>query len=81
MKTRKTAVSIPEQIFLEAEETARRLGRKRSQLYAMALSEFLEKHREDWITEKLDEVYKGESEGTDPVLALMQSSGLSREDW
>ena len=80
-KILKTAVSIPEEIFRRAEETARRLGMNRSQLVSAALADFLAKHGEDRITEKLNEVYQSEEPGMDPVLATMQFSALSREDW
>jgi len=81
MKTMKTAISIPEEIFAEVEETARRLGMNRSQLFTTAVAEFLARHREDSITEKLNGVYGDEPAEIDPVLAKMQFSGLSREDW
>jgi metal-responsive CopG/Arc/MetJ family transcriptional regulator len=81
MKTVKTAISISEPTYLQAEEMARRLGMNRSQLISAALAEFLERHREDNITEKLNEVYEGEESGMDPVLAKMQISGLPCERW
>lgn len=81
MKSLKTAVSIPEEIFRRAEETARRLGMNRSQLVSAALADFLARHGEDRITEKLNEVYGSEESGADPVLATMQFSALAREDW
>jgi metal-responsive CopG/Arc/MetJ family transcriptional regulator len=81
MKTVKTAVSIPEEIFEETEEAAKRLGMNRSQFISAALVEFLDKHRKDKITEKLNEVYDSEVIGLDPVLAKMQFSGLKSEEW
>jgi metal-responsive CopG/Arc/MetJ family transcriptional regulator len=80
MKTLKTAVSIPEEILQRAEETARRLGMNRSQMVSAALADFLAKHGEDRVTEKLNEVYRSEKPGLDPVLATMQFSALSCED-
>ena len=81
MKTLKTAVSIPEDTFLQVEEMAKRLGMKRSQLIAAALAEYLERHGEDRITERLNSVYEHEVSGLDPMLAKMQFSGRSHEDW
>jgi metal-responsive CopG/Arc/MetJ family transcriptional regulator len=40
----KTAISLPDRIFLEAERYARRTGRSRSQLIAVALTEYLARH-------------------------------------
>ena len=41
----KTAISIPDDVFAEAEETAQRLGVSRSGLYTRAIAEFVERHR------------------------------------
>jgi hypothetical protein len=53
----KTAISLPDQVFYEAEETARYMGIPRSKLYLNALLEYLEKNNRKKITEKLNEVY------------------------
>jgi hypothetical protein len=53
----KTAISLPDQIFYEAEETAHIMGIPRSKLYLNALVEYLEKNNRKKITEKLNEVY------------------------
>jgi hypothetical protein len=53
----KTAVSIPDKLYSQAEELADSMGLPRSQLFAKALEEFLNTHRRDAVTEKLDQVY------------------------
>ena len=53
----KTAVSIPDNIFLAAEKTAMRLNIPRSQLYTRAVKEFIEHHDNESVTEKLSQVY------------------------
>jgi metal-responsive CopG/Arc/MetJ family transcriptional regulator len=53
----KTAVSLPDKVFFEAEETAQNLGISRSALYLNALTEYLKKYSRNNITEKLNEVY------------------------
>ena len=53
----KTAISLPDALFEDAEETAKLMGIPRSQLFARALEEFLTHHRKERITEKLNEVY------------------------
>ena len=57
----KTAISIPDNLFNEAEITARQLGLARSQLYVRAIQEFIEHHNRDAITEKLNALYSRES--------------------
>ena len=53
----KTAVSLPDKVYFEAEETARNLGISRSALYLNALTEYLRKNNRKNITQKLNEVY------------------------
>ena len=81
MRNLKTAISIPENIFLEADETAKVLGLNRSRLYAAAIAEFLEKHREGSIKEKLNEIYAHENSQVDPIINKAQMTGLAKEDW
>jgi metal-responsive CopG/Arc/MetJ family transcriptional regulator len=53
----KAAISLPDQVFYEAEETAHYMGIPRSKLYVNALVEYLEKNNRKKITEKSNEVY------------------------
>ena len=53
----KTAISIPDNLFADAEITAKQLGLARSQLYVRAIKEFIEHHNKDKITEKLNVLY------------------------
>lgn len=52
----KVAVSIPDELYEQADATAHRLGMNRSQLYARAVTEFLGAQGEDPVTKKLDEL-------------------------
>jgi metal-responsive CopG/Arc/MetJ family transcriptional regulator len=54
----KTAISLPDRLYEKAEETASYMGIPRSQLFAMALEEFISNHNGKMITEKINEVYK-----------------------
>jgi len=53
----KTAISLPDVVFFEAEETAQNLGISRSALFLNALTEYLKKNSRKNITQKLNEVY------------------------
>jgi metal-responsive CopG/Arc/MetJ family transcriptional regulator len=77
----KTAISIPDPLFKEAERLTKRLRIPRSRLYARALEEFLQRQRSKGIKEALDEIYRTESSELDPVLARLQSEALGREEW
>ena len=77
----KTAVSIPDPIFSRAERFARRRRMSRSALFAAAVSEYLEQHGEENVTERLNEIYAKESSALDPVVTELQSLSLAEEQW
>lgn len=79
----KTAISIPDPLFEAAERLARSQGKSRSQLYAEALQSYLERHHEDDITRRLNEVFEADPEaaGLDPVLKELQYRSLPKEEW
>jgi metal-responsive CopG/Arc/MetJ family transcriptional regulator len=77
----KTAVSVPDELFREADAAARRLRVSRSQLYATAISEFLERQRTDTITERLNEVYARRAAKLDPALHRAQLKNLAKDPW
>ena len=52
----KTAVSIPDDVFEEAERLAMDLQTSRSQLYSRALQEFVARHAPDRLTEAMNRV-------------------------
>ncbi len=78
----KTAISIPDEVFQAAETTAKKLGVSRSELYTTAVREYVDHHRKDDITAKLDLVYADDSlSDLDPALCAMQNLSLEKEDW
>ncbi len=77
----KTAISIPDQLFQAAEGLANRLGVSRSQLYSEAISEYTKSHKNQNVTEILNQVYKNESTSLDDGLLSMQSQSISKEEW
>ena len=77
----KTAISLPDPIFEEAESLAKQLGVSRSELYTKALKAYLQKYNHDRILNKLNEVYSEASSEADPVLTKMQLMSLPNEDW
>ncbi len=77
----KTAISIPDPIFQAAEGLAHRLGMSRSQLYAKAIAEYMESHRDQNVTELLNSVYSEESPSLDKELRSMQAKSIPKEEW
>jgi len=77
----KTAISIPDSIYLAAEKLTSQLGMTRSALYTKAIKKFLLEHRNDKVTEKLNTIYEKESSNLDPILEKIQSSSLEEDEW
>ena len=77
----KTAVSLPESLFVEAEAAAKKLRVSRSQLYAKAIAEFLERVHSDRVTERLNEVYAGAPAKLDAPLYRAQVKSLGENTW
>jgi hypothetical protein len=77
----KTAISLPDPIFVLAEKTARKMKVSRSKLYTLALAEFLSKQEPEEITRALDDVYASETSKVDRLLDVMQRSSLPEEEW
>lgn len=78
----KTAISIRDEVFEAAERTAKDLGISRSELYTKAVGEFLERHADERVTERLNAVY-GENpsiSALDERLETLQFLSLPVED-
>ena len=77
----KTAVSIPDNVFDDAERLADRLQTSRSQLYARALSEFVARHDDDRVTAAMDEVIKAVGTERDDLSREAARQTLRRVEW
>jgi len=79
----KTAISIPDSLFVAAERLAKRLGISRSELFQRAMKSFLREKKDEGITDALNKVYGPGCENgkLDSVLEAMQYSSLPKEDW
>jgi metal-responsive CopG/Arc/MetJ family transcriptional regulator len=77
----KTAISLPDDLFESADALAKRLGVSRSELYATAVAEFLAKHQDVKVTERLDAVYGHEPSRLEPPLRRAQRRSLRSIEW
>jgi hypothetical protein len=77
----KVAISLPDEIYDSAEALGKRLKLSRSRLYAVALAEFVAKHRGRKVTEQLNRVYATEDSGMDPNLSRAQAKTVGDESW
>jgi metal-responsive CopG/Arc/MetJ family transcriptional regulator len=60
LKNMKITVSLPDAVFLDAEETAKNMDISRSTLFLNALKDYLKKNSRKNITQRLNEIYSAE---------------------
>jgi len=77
----KTAISIPDEVFEEAERLARRLGKSRSEVYSLAVAEYLARHAPDQVTADLDRAVLEANETADEFTARAGRRTLGRTEW
>lgn len=80
-KGMKVAVSIPDDVFEEAESLAKRLKSSRSEVYSRALSEFLGHHAPERVTELMNTVVDNVGVERDPFSRRAAAKILKRVDW
>lgn len=77
----KTAVSIPDDVFEDAERLARRSKKSRSQLFSDALKEYIARHEAQEITEAMNRVCAVLEDSRDEFLSLAGRRLLERSEW
>ena len=75
----KTAISLPDELFARAEQLAARLGIARSRLYALALSEYVDRHTSSSVTQQLNAIYADEESELDDGLRRLQVTGVTND--
>jgi Ribbon-helix-helix protein, copG family len=77
----KTAISIPDEVFEQAERAAKRLGVSRSELFTRAVKEFLDTRREANITASYDAAFADEDDDIDEVRRKAARDALLGVEW
>lgn len=77
----KIAVSVPDDVFEEAERLARRTKRSRSEVYSRALAEYVARHAPERVTEAMDRALAEIGEPVDPFVRAASRRVLQRSDW
>lgn len=78
----KTAVSLPDKVYREAERHAKRTRKSRSQLYAEALAEYLARHAPDEVTDRMNQVLDElGGAGLDPFVGSAVRRTLKDVEW
>jgi len=76
-----TAVSIPDDVFEDAERLASRLRTSRSQLYARALAEFVARHDDDRVTSLMDQAIREAGGEADAFVQAAAQQSLQQVEW
>jgi predicted transcriptional regulator len=76
-----TALSIPGEVYADAERLARRLKRSRSRLYADAMREYVARHDPDAVTEALNRVCETGGREVDPFVSGAAARTLAQVEW
>ena len=77
----KTAVSIEDEVFFEAESAAKEMGLSRSKLYSNAVLEFIRNHRPGSITDKYNKIYSENEIQMEDDIAKANYELFSTEEW
>ena len=77
----KVAVSIPDEVFAEAEAIAKRLKSSRSEIYSRALGEFIGHHAPDRVTDLMNDVLRDIGPEPDAFSAAAARRVLSNTEW
>ena len=77
----KTTISIPDDVYAEAERLARSRRKSRSQLYTEAVREYLARHDPETVTDTLNRVCELLDGRADPMVSAAGRSLLARIEW
>ncbi len=77
----KTAISVPDEVFRDAEQYARKTGKTRSQLYSDALRLYLLQHAPDAVTEAMNDACNRLDQREDGFVRAASRHALRRESW
>jgi metal-responsive CopG/Arc/MetJ family transcriptional regulator len=77
----KVAVSIPDDLFAEAEALAKRLKSSRSQIYSRALGEFIGTHAPDRVTERMNDVVRDVGPEPESFSVVAARQVLKKSEW
>jgi len=77
----KTAISLPDDLFADADRLARAQRKSRSQLYSDALREYVARHAPDEVTKLLDDVCAEIGGEIDGLTSAAARRTLERTEW
>ena len=77
----KTAISIPDAVYSEAERLSRRLRKSRSQIYTEAVTEYIARHDPEAVTEAMNRICDVVDTRPDLALTAAARRTLEAVEW
>jgi predicted transcriptional regulator len=77
----KTAISLPDAVFRDAERLAKRLKKSRSELYREAVAEYVARHEPEAVTETLNKLATEIDTTSEAFTAAAAARLLERSEW
>jgi metal-responsive CopG/Arc/MetJ family transcriptional regulator len=77
----KTAISLPDEVFTEADALAAKLHVSRSQLYVMALEKLIREHQRQDTTARINAFIEKHGQPVDPVFLNGSIQDLRQVEW
>ena len=77
----KTAISIPDDVFEEADRLAQRMKRSRSDLYGRAVAEYVARHSPDIVTETMNLTLLEIDDDSDDFARTASRRALQSSEW
>jgi hypothetical protein len=78
----KTAISLPDKLFHKADQLAKQQGLSRSELYARALEDYVEKQfSKETLLENLNRVYGEDPGELDPAFRAVVRRMFEDNEW
>lgn len=77
----KTAISLPDELYAQAEETAERLHMSRSELYAKALAQFIMTQQRLTLTADINAFIQEHGQDKDPVWDAAARRTIRALEW
>jgi metal-responsive CopG/Arc/MetJ family transcriptional regulator len=77
----KTAISIPDKVYRDAERLSRRLKKSRSQVYTEAVTEYVARHDPEAVTEAMNRVCEAVDTRPEPAIAGAARRTLETVEW
>ena len=77
----KTAISIPDDVFEQAERLARSTKKSRSQLFSDALKEYVARHAPEDVTDAMNRVCAEVGGAVDEFVSSSSRRVLERSEW